>query len=173
MGLETLSLKVLADQVGIRPPTLYHYFPAGMADLHREIALFALREQVELLGQAVMGKAGAEAIRALMATYRACIKAHPECYAATVRPNVDDPERDVLMSQNVNIALRALDAYHLPYDEAIHVVRMMRTVAHGMATLELAGGFGLPQDVEATYERLVLAILHHLVEYQKGDNGQE
>jgi len=40
-------------------------------------------------------------------------------------------------------------------------------VAHGMATLELAGGFGMPQDVEETYERLVMAILHHLAEHQK------
>ncbi len=162
-----LSLKELADELRIRPPTLYHYFPAGIADVHREIGLLALREQVELLGQAVMGKAGAEAVRALMDTYRACIKAHPESYAATVRPDVQDPEREALMSQNVAIALRSLDAYHLPYDEAIHAVRMMRTVVHGMATLELAGGFGMPQDVEETYEKLVTAILHHLGEHQK------
>ncbi len=45
-----------------------------------------------------------------------------------IRPDVQDPERETLMSQNVAIAHRALVAYHLPYDEAIHAVRMRRTV---------------------------------------------
>ncbi len=165
-GLEALSMKAVADHLGIRTPTLYHYFPAGLDDLYREIALLTLREQATLLGQAVMGKAGAEAVRALVDTYRACIKAHPGCYAATIRPNRDDPEREALMSQIVAIAVRALDAYHLAYDDAIHAVRMMRAVAHGMATLELAGGFGMPQDVDETYQRLVTAILNDLAEHQ-------
>jgi hypothetical protein len=43
-------------------------------------------------------------------------------------------------------------------------MRLMRTVAHGMATPKLARGFGFAQDVQATYLRLIQAILQHLEE---------
>ncbi len=59
------------------------------SQLIRESGLLAPHEQVELLGKAVMGKAGAEAVWALMDTYRVCMKAHPD---------VQDPEHEALMS---------------------------------------------------------------------------
>src|SRR6266705_1677878 len=47
----------------------------------------------------------------------------------------------------LGIVLQALAAYQLPEDAAIHVVRGLRSLVHGFATLEVAGGFGLPLDV--------------------------
>src|SRR5262249_36758632 len=106
---------------------------------------------------------GADAIRALADAYRAYIKDHPGRYAATVRAGTaDDPELQAAQSQPVDIALRALAAYRLAPDDAIHAVRMMRSLVHGIATLENAGGFGLPQKVDETFQRLVESYLSYL-----------
>ena len=40
-------------------------------------------------------------------------------------------------------------------EDAIDAVRSLRAVMHGFVTLEAAGGFGLPQSVDATYARLI------------------
>jgi ABC-type amino acid transport substrate-binding protein len=40
-------------------------------------------------------------------------------------------------------------------DAAIDAARVLRASLHGFVTLEAAGGFGLPRDVDRTYERLV------------------
>lgn len=157
-GLETLTLAALAARLGVTTPTLYHYF-AGLSGLRRELALLGLRDLEAELGSAVMGKAGADALRALADAYRAYVKAHPGRYAASVRAVPDDAELTAAQTRVVAIALRALDAYRLSPDDAIHAVRMLRSVVHGFATLEVAGGFGMPQAVNESFRRLVAGYL--------------
>jgi hypothetical protein len=41
-------------------------------------------------------------------------------------------------------------------------VRIGRAMVHGFATLELAGGFGLPQEIDETFHRLLDAYIHAL-----------
>ena len=165
-GLDALTLAALAARLGVTTPTLYHYFP-GQPGLRRELALVGLRDLEVTLGRAVMGKAGADALRALADAYRAYVNEHPGLYAATVRAAPDDAELAVAQTRVVEIALRALDAYRLSPDDAIHAVRMLRSIAHGFATIEVAGGFGIPLAVNETFRRLVDSYLGALELYRK------
>jgi len=40
-------------------------------------------------------------------------------------------------------------------EQTVHATRAVRSALHGFVTLEAAGGFGLPQDVDESYNRLV------------------
>jgi hypothetical protein len=42
-------------------------------------------------------------------------------------------------------------------EDAIHGLRAFRSMVHGFATLEVAGGFGMPQDCDESFRRLVHA----------------
>lgn len=163
-GLEALNLGVLAERLGVRTPSLYHYVPKGIAGLQRELALLSMQEQIVALGNAVMGKAGADALRAVAEAARAYIKAHPGLYSATMvrAATQDDPELQAAQTAMVDVFMRALDAYHFAYDDAIHAIRMLRILIHGTATLEIAGGFGMPQDVEETFHRFLTLYVQHL-----------
>lgn len=162
VGLEHVTLASLAQRLHVRAPTLYHYFP-GQAGLQRELALRGLHDLNEVMGRAVMGKAGPEAIRALAQAYRAYVKVHPGLYSATIRAaDGGDDAIATAQSEIVDIALRALSEYHLPHNDAIHAVRMIRCIVHGMSTLELAGGFGIPLEVDETFRRLLDAYISTL-----------
>jgi AcrR family transcriptional regulator len=165
-GFEALTLTALATRLGVTTPTLYYYFP-GLPGLRRELALLSLRAQEEAFGRAVMGRAGPDALRALADTYRAYVKAHPGLYATSVRAAGHDDELGAAQTRVVEIALRALAACTLSADDAIHAVRMLRSIVHGFATLELAGGFGLPQEVDETFRRLVAGYLGMLEPQRK------
>ncbi|HET9921132.1 MAG TPA: WHG domain-containing protein [Ktedonobacteraceae bacterium] len=161
-GLEEVSLATLAARLGVRSPTLYHYVD-GLAGLRRELALLGTRELGQRLGRAVMGKAGDEAVRALASAYRVFVNEHPGLYAATVHAaEPDDTALQAAQTEVVDIALRSLSAYHLSQEDAIHVVRMLRSLVHGFATLEHSGGFGIPLDIDETFERLQYVFLQGL-----------
>lgn len=161
-GLEEVSLATLAARLGVRSPTLYHYVD-GLAGLRRELALLGTRELGQRLGRAVMGKAGDEAVRALASAYRVFVNEHPGLYAATVHAaEPDDTALQGAQTEVVDIALRSLSAYHLSQEDAIHVVRMLRSLVHGFATLERSGGFGIPLDIDETFERLQYVFLQGL-----------
>jgi AcrR family transcriptional regulator len=164
VGLEGLTLHLLAERLGVRAPTLYHYLPDGIVGLQRELALWSMREQADLLGKVIMGKSGTEALWALAETYRAYIKAHHGLYAATTMlpPRWNDTELLAAHQAVFEIAMRAVAAYHFSEDDAVHAVRMLRIIVHGAATLELAGGFGLPQATDETFRRLFTIYLDAL-----------
>jgi len=55
-------------------------------------------------------------------------------------------------------ARRAGRGYDLAEDDRVDALRTIRAALHGFAVLEAAGGFGLPRDVDATFERYVDAL---------------
>jgi AcrR family transcriptional regulator len=157
VGLEALTLAAVAARLGVRLPSLYNHV-AGLAGLQCELARLGGRELWEQASRATIGKAGDAAVLALAQALRAYILAHPGRYAATVRaPTAGDPEMQRIAQAIVDVALAVLEPYHLEETAAIHAVRGVRSIAHGFATLELAGGFGLALDRDESYLRLVRA----------------
>lgn len=168
-GLEALTLGRLAEQLNIRTPSLYNHV-AGLAGLRRELALLGLHQLGEWIGQAAMGKAADGAVLAVAQAYRAYVVKHPGLYAMTVRaPAPDDEELQRESQKLIDVVLAALAAYDLHDDDALHAVRGLRSVVHGFATLEAAGGFGLALDRNESFRRLVQAFIDGLWRQGTGD----
>jgi hypothetical protein len=112
------------------------------------------------MSRAAIGKAGDAAVLAVGQAYRAYVMEHPGVYAATVRaPALDDVELGQASQAIIEVVLAVLAPYRLDEDAAIHAVRGLRSIAHGFATLELAGGFGLALDRDESFERLLRAYI--------------
>src|SRR5579859_3032111 len=140
-GLHEVTLTLLANRLGVRTPTLYHYMAHGLYGLRRELALAGLHELAKRLGKAVMGRAGDDAIIALAHAHRTFASEHPGLYAATSQaPSPTDSAWHEAGREVVEIALSALAAYQLSHDEAIHRIRLLRCLIHGFVELQAAGG---------------------------------
>jgi AcrR family transcriptional regulator len=154
-GLEQITMADLAQHLEIRTPSLYNHVQ-GMEGLRRELALLGTRELTQRMGQAVIGKAGDEAILALADTYRTFVKERPGLYTATLRaPAIDDLELQRAAQELIDVLLKVLSAYHLQGEIAIHTIRMLRSLIHGFTTLEIAGGFAMPVALDETFRRLI------------------
>ncbi len=155
-GWDGVTLAALAAHLGIRTPSLYNHVP-GQEGLRRELALLGARELAARLGRAAIGKAGDEAILALAHAYRAFARERPGLYAAAQRAPAPDDRALAAASAEILAVLRAvLEPYGLR-DEAdlLHTVRAWRSLLHGFVSLEAAGGFGLPLDLDESFARLV------------------
>ncbi len=49
----------------------------------------------------------------------------------------------------------ALRGYHLDPSQEIHALRMLRSMLHGFATLEAAGGFAFDTDIDESFTWMV------------------
>src|ERR671916_238881 len=159
-GLEAVTLSGLASELGIRTPSLYNHV-AGLGGLRRELALMGVHELGQRLSRAAAGKAADEGIFGLAQAYRGFVKERPGLYAATVRSyrlsHPDDPELAQAEGRAFEPVLAVLASYGLSGEEALHAARGLRSVAHGFATLEVAGGFGIALDPEESFVRLLRA----------------
>ncbi len=173
VNIEQVTLAMLAARLGIRTPTLYHYFD-GLDGLRRELAFMGKRELARVLGRAVMGRSGDEALEAMALTYRAFAHEHPGLYhALQLAADPDDHAMLEADAEVVEIVLRVLAALHVERDEAIHTVRLWRSLLHGFVSLELDGGFGLPQDIDETFRRLVLMIYQMVREAKRHESANQ
>ncbi|MEO7001027.1 MAG: WHG domain-containing protein [Ktedonobacterales bacterium] len=161
-GLETLNLAQLAAKLKVKTPSLYNHV-SGLDGVRRGLAALGARALGERLMRAAVGKSGAEGVFALANAYRAYAKEHPGLYAASLR--VPEPDNTDLIAADEEILgiLRAVLApYHLQGDALTHAARALRSLAHGFVSLELAGGFGMPTDLDASYRASIRMLLTSL-----------
>ena len=107
-----------------------------------------------------MGFSGGEAIEAMATAYRDFAHKHPGLYTAFQR--AADPEDAALQeaqSEVFEIVLRVVTPARSERDNAIHIVRLLRSLMHGFVSLEIGGGFGLPQDIDETFQRLIQVMI--------------
>jgi len=157
-GFEALTLNRLAQRLGIRTPSLYNHVD-GLHDLYRELALLNVRILGARLGSAAIGKSGPEALMEVAQAYRAYIKEFPGLYMASLRAAGTqvpvDVELQAAEDQVVKVAMAVVASIGLSEEDGLHAVRGLRSIVHGFATLEVAGGFGLPLDRDESFRRLV------------------
>lgn len=155
VGLDRLTLAAVAARFDVRQPSLYKHVD-GLEALRRHVALLGLRELAAGLGRAAVGRSGPDALRALAATYREYAHRHPGRYVATLR--AADPGDTALADASaevLEIVLAVLAGYGLRGADAIDATRALRSALHGFVELERAGGFGLPQDVDRSFARMI------------------
>jgi AcrR family transcriptional regulator len=157
-GIDRFTLADLATRLGVRTPSLYNHV-AGLPGLRRDLALLGTRELASRMSRAAIGKSGDTAIQAIAQAYRAFVIAHPGLYAATVRSGLlaeqRDQDLDAAQQEAVEVVLAVLAGYGLGGAPAIHAARGLRSLIHGFATLESAGGFGIPLDLDTSFQQLI------------------
>jgi AcrR family transcriptional regulator len=155
VGLADLTLTALAQELGVRQPSLYKHVD-GLAHLHRSLAVRARTQLGGVLAAAATGVSGAEAVHALAAAYREWGRAHPGRYAAAQHaPDPSDAEDVAASDAVVAVVVRVLASLGVPGEDAVHAARALRAALHGFLALESGGGFGLPEDVDESFRRMV------------------
>jgi AcrR family transcriptional regulator len=158
-GIEQLTLGRLAERLGVRTPSLYNHI-AGLPGLKHELALYCLRDLLNLVTRATIGKSRTEAIVALANAYRAYARETPGRYALTLQaPDPGDQELQAWAQQLVDVLQAVLAPYRLSQQDAIHAIRGLRSIVHGFISLEVAGGFGMPVDLDASFHWLIDAFV--------------
>ncbi|MFI1994478.1 TetR/AcrR family transcriptional regulator [Actinoplanes sp. NPDC020271] len=179
VGLEKLTMGLLAERLGVRTPSLYKHVDSLEA-LRRGITLHAMREFTEAVSRAAVGQSGAAAVRAFADAYRRWAIAHPGRYASAVRaPDSSDEDEELRRVSNevMQLMYDVLAGFELPGTHAVDAARVLRSSLHGFTTVEAAGGFGLPRDVDRSYAFLVDTIIaglqHVRVEAAESGSSRE
>jgi AcrR family transcriptional regulator len=157
-GPDALTLAAVAARAGVAVPSLYKHI-RNLDALHQKLSAAATAELAEALSDAAVGRAGRDAVTALAAAYRHYARSHPDRYPTTQRvPDPADPAHVAAGRRAVGAITAVLRGYGIEGDEAIHATRAVRSALHGFVHLESTGGFGMPQDVDRSFDRLVASL---------------
>ncbi len=150
-----LTLAELARHLGVRTPSLYNHI-GSLDELRQEIAIYGARELADRLGSAAIGRSGETALVAVAWAYRDFAVNRPGLHLATQRaPEPGQTELNAAAHAILEILMRVLEPFELSEKEQIHAIRALRAMVHGFVSLEQAGGFGMPVDLDESFQYLV------------------
>ncbi|MBE1878165.1 TetR/AcrR family transcriptional regulator [Myceligenerans pegani] len=172
-GFTDLTLAKVAAEAGVAPPSLYKHV-GSLAALRREVAVIAVRELTAAGTAATVGRAGADALRALAHAWRRYAVEHPGRYAATqIGADPDDPADARLNeagAESVQVVAAVLQGFGLPEERLIDAIRAARSSVHGFVTLELGGGFRMRHDVDQSFDTLVTMLVAGIEALARNDH---
>jgi AcrR family transcriptional regulator len=141
-GAEALTMRRLADRLGIRAPSLYKHLP-DKAALEAAVIATGLEDLAGELEAAV--ESAVEPLPALAAAYRGFALAHPHLYLLITNRALP---RDRLPAGVEDRAAAPL--FRATGDRAL--ARAFWAFGHGLVTLELAGRFPPDADLDAAWQ---------------------
>lgn len=153
-GLDAVSLSALADQFGVRVPSLYKHV-AGLDDLQRRLAAEGTTGLLAALTAAAKGKQGRDALQAVGTAYRRYAAAHPGRYQALQRAPKPGDDHAATAQRIVELLVGIMADYGHTGAAAVHAVRTVRSALHGFVELERIGGFGLPASRTTSFTTLL------------------
>jgi AcrR family transcriptional regulator len=155
-GYASVTMGLLADRLGIRPPSLYKHV-GGLADLQHRVATLAMTELGEVIRDAAQGKAGSDALAAMLTAFRGYVTDHPGRYSATVGAEFGGPDDPLLAASTrvINSIAAVLRGYGIGEDEMDHAIRTIRCTMHGFAMLEASQGFQWSGDPDESFDWMI------------------
>ncbi|MFB2554111.1 TetR/AcrR family transcriptional regulator [Herbiconiux liangxiaofengii] len=172
IGLDRLSMSVVAERLGVKAPSLYKHVDS-LAALTHGIAVLGATEVGDAVRDATQGRAGGDALAAAAQALRAYVSRHPGRYAATTGVRIDgsDDPLGPAIEKTLGSLSAVLRGYRLDAGDEIHALRMLRSLLHGFATLEAAGGFQLNTDVDDSFLWMIAFLDQGLRGLADGDSG--
>lgn len=164
-GWDSLTLAAVAGRVGVAVPSLYKHV-SSLADLRCSIALRCVNELARELMTATVGRSGSDALVALASAYRDYALQHPARYLAT-QVGHTDPARQHCRDGRaladasggvVAVVAAVLTGCGVARERLVDSIRAVRAALHGFVSLEVSGGFAMPQDVDESFTFLVRSL---------------
>ncbi len=156
VGFDQLGMGLVAERLGVKTPSLYKHVDS-LADLGHRIAVLAATELGDAVGRATQGRSDGEALRAAAHALRTYAKQHPGRYAALNSARLTGYDDPLVRARGrlLEAFAAALRGYRLSRDQEIHALRMVRSVLHGIVSLEAADAFQIDTDVDASFEWII------------------
>jgi AcrR family transcriptional regulator len=161
-GLEAVSLARLSERLHVQAPSLYNHV-SGLDGVRRGLAALGAEQLAGKLTRAAVGKSGERAVYAIADAYREFAKSRPGLYAAILRaPQATEARYHAAADVILDVTGASLEPLGLRGDALVDAIRGLRSLVHGFVSLEVSGGFGMPQDVDRSLRRVLGTYLRGL-----------
>jgi AcrR family transcriptional regulator len=156
IGYHELTMGLLAQRLGVRAPSLYKHVD-GLADLQHRVATLAMTQLGDAVRDAMQGRAGRDALTALLTATRAYVTAHPGRYTATIGAEFTGPDDPLLAASArvIDSIAAVLRGYGVGEVEMVHAIRTIRCTLHGFAALQASNGFQWSGDPDETFDWMI------------------
>ncbi|MCI7768643.1 MAG: WHG domain-containing protein [Oscillospiraceae bacterium] len=151
-GLESVTIKELADSLKVRSPSLYNHI-ASLDELKKELMLFGWRQAEERLVSSARGMEGYDAIRRMCREFYAYATENKGVFSAMLWYNKYTDESSMSATSGLFSAIyESMESIGISRERAEHLIRTLRGFLEGYSLLVNNGAFGHPANIDESFE---------------------
>lgn len=163
-GIDGVTLKALAEQLGIKSPSLYNHFK-NREELLGILAEASLANFYQALLSVKDTKEPIKNIRLMAEAYLTFALDYPNQYILVQNPNYWRSKEAVgISNQIVSLVQAELQSFSLSPEKEIHFVRLLRAYLDGFSSFSNREAFKLPVSITESFSFGLDLILAGLVE---------
>lgn len=167
VGLENITLKMIAKEFGIQTPSLYNHIKS-LDDLKKSLMLYGWKQLESRLLMAVVGVSGYDALRAMCYAFYEYATSNPGVFNAMLWYNkFQDDETLNATKQLFTVLFKIMETLDIPEETINHLIRTFRGFLEGYALLVNNGAFGNPISIKESFELSVEVLLSGIKTLEK------
>ena len=152
VGIENITLKVLANDLNIQPPSLYNHI-SGLDDLKEELMIYGWRQMEEQIMEAVAGISGYDAIEVICRTFLEYATTNPGVFNAMLWYNkFENDETNSATKKLFSVVFKVFSSLNISQEDSEHLMRTFRSFLEGFALLVNHNAFGNPISINDSFE---------------------
>ncbi len=152
IGIDNITLKEISRRLDIQSPSLYNHI-SGLPDLKEQVSLYVMETLREHMVRSVIGRTGIDALKEMGRSFIQFAREHSGMYETVQWMNIaDNVQNGSLFSEVVHLVYDIADNLGVDELSASHIIRTVRCLAQGFASVESHQGFSHPSSVESSYE---------------------
>jgi AcrR family transcriptional regulator len=158
-GPEALTVSAVAQNAGVKAPSLYKHF-ADRDALLKAVEIDVLRELEAALRAGTRGRTPPARLKSMAATYRRFAREQPHRYEVIYSRNVaDDPELAAACLFAAKPLFEELERAGVPTARILPLSRTLTAFLHGFVSMEIVNAFRLGGSVDDAFAEGLETIL--------------
>lgn len=151
-GMEQITLKILADDLGVKSPSLYNHI-SGLDDLKKQLMIYGWKQMEKRIIQSVAGVSGYDAVRAMCYAFYEYATENPGVFNVMLWYNkFGDDEMTEATSGLLSIIFKVAAYLNFPEEYCYHLIRTFRGFMEGFFLLVNNKAFGHPLPIRDSFE---------------------
>ena len=151
-GYENITLKMIADELGIKTPSLYNHID-GLEDVKRLLMIYGWKQMEERMIQSAIGVAGYDAIKAGCYAFYEYATENPGVFNAMLWYNKFQNEDTMEATSGLFVVLFKITfSLNISEENCNHIIRTLRGFLEGFSLLVNNGAFGNPISIAESFE---------------------
>lgn len=160
VGMENLTLKIIADELKIKSPSLYNHV-AGLDDIKRKLMIYGWNQIESRMINAAAGVSGYDALRSMSYAFYDYATGNKGIFNAMLWYNKYENEiTKQTTSRLFDLLFRILTSLHISQENINHIIRTLRSFLEGYALLVNNNAFGHSLPVKESFDLSVEIIIN-------------
>ena len=159
MGLENITLKMIAKEFGVKTPSLYNHIKS-LDDLKKNVMIYGWKQLEQHILLSVVGVSGYDALRAMCYAFYEYATANPGVFNAMLWYNKFDDETALSATEGLfSVIFKVMEPLDISKEHTNHLIRTFRSFLEGFALLVNNEAFGNPISIKESFDLSIEVLL--------------